>query len=447
MAPPRRCATRSLRPSPRSFTSHDRPRTGNWAMSGVIALISTQPLGWSRRSKRRSASALSLACWRRIGPRRHGPDDVVQACRRDTGDISVACLCPGETGAERAGAADYEEATKASAWEFDEYAGRTEAFRALGQEDRADEEIDACRRLDEPDNRRALAWLEATAPSGRYRDGRAAVRDATRACEMTHWKDTNALDTLAAAYAPGGRFSARDRARKAGSGEGDPFAAPQVRIGTVAHFGKGKANSGRRPVGRIGARLQPFRRDTGASGRVAPANWRGASGKCRNAVRIRALRMRHAGAPHAPPRIAHGKTAAAPASSQNAHGSPRNAHGSSQNTHGSSRNACQLRRDLPGTSGTAYAVRQDAYASWRETHETRRISCVSRQNRHALDENAHESRDDTPTNSRHYPIDRPDTHESRRETDETPRETDETRHETHSFPGETHASRREACAV
>src|SRR5262249_37562366 len=50
-----------------------------------------------------------------------------------------------------------------------------------------------------------LAWLLATGPDG-VRDGKRAVEAATRACELTDWKDPELVDTLAAAYAEFGDF-------------------------------------------------------------------------------------------------------------------------------------------------------------------------------------------------------------------------------------------------
>jgi Flp pilus assembly protein TadD len=50
-----------------------------------------------------------------------------------------------------------------------------------------------------------LAWLLAVGPDG-VRDGERAVAHATRACELTAWKEPNCLDTLAAAYAAAGDF-------------------------------------------------------------------------------------------------------------------------------------------------------------------------------------------------------------------------------------------------
>jgi WD40 repeat protein/serine/threonine protein kinase len=52
----------------------------------------------------------------------------------------------------------------------------------------------------------ARAWIQATANEGRFRDGRNAVLDATKACDLTEWKSWQFIDTLAAAYAEAGEF-------------------------------------------------------------------------------------------------------------------------------------------------------------------------------------------------------------------------------------------------
>jgi tetratricopeptide (TPR) repeat protein len=53
---------------------------------------------------------------------------------------------------------------------------------------------------------KGLAWLYATCPDARYRDGTKAVRLATRACELSGWTDADKIGTLAAAYAESGQF-------------------------------------------------------------------------------------------------------------------------------------------------------------------------------------------------------------------------------------------------
>jgi tetratricopeptide (TPR) repeat protein len=56
-----------------------------------------------------------------------------------------------------------------------------------------------------------LAWIWATCPVGRFRDGLRAVESATRACELTNGKEGYILETLAAAYAEAGDFAAAVR--------------------------------------------------------------------------------------------------------------------------------------------------------------------------------------------------------------------------------------------
>jgi tetratricopeptide (TPR) repeat protein len=50
------------------------------------------------------------------------------------------------------------------------------------------------------------AWVRATCPDAKFRDGAKAVDDATRGCELTRWKSGIALATLGAAYAEIGDF-------------------------------------------------------------------------------------------------------------------------------------------------------------------------------------------------------------------------------------------------
>jgi tetratricopeptide (TPR) repeat protein len=54
----------------------------------------------------------------------------------------------------------------------------------------------------------SLAWLLATCPEAKHRNGKRAVEIATRMCELAEWKRAYDLDTLAAAYAEAGDFAA-----------------------------------------------------------------------------------------------------------------------------------------------------------------------------------------------------------------------------------------------
>ncbi len=54
---------------------------------------------------------------------------------------------------------------------------------------------------------RLLARILATCNNESVRDGQRAVREATRACELTGWTDPDSIDTLAAAYAEAGDYA------------------------------------------------------------------------------------------------------------------------------------------------------------------------------------------------------------------------------------------------
>ena len=51
------------------------------------------------------------------------------------------------------------------------------------------------------------AWIWATCPDEKYREGKKAVESATKACELTEWHDPQYMDTLAAAYAEASDFA------------------------------------------------------------------------------------------------------------------------------------------------------------------------------------------------------------------------------------------------
>jgi prepilin-type N-terminal cleavage/methylation domain-containing protein/prepilin-type processing-associated H-X9-DG protein len=53
----------------------------------------------------------------------------------------------------------------------------------------------------------SMAWMRATSSNPAVRDGKRAVESATTYCEATQWKNSEGLDTLAAAYAESGDFA------------------------------------------------------------------------------------------------------------------------------------------------------------------------------------------------------------------------------------------------
>ena len=54
---------------------------------------------------------------------------------------------------------------------------------------------------------RGRAYILATCPDPKLRNGKEALRSATRACELTTWREIVAVSTLAAAYAEAGDFA------------------------------------------------------------------------------------------------------------------------------------------------------------------------------------------------------------------------------------------------
>jgi len=52
-----------------------------------------------------------------------------------------------------------------------------------------------------------LAWLRAACPAAKFRDGAKAIENATKACELTDWKNHSYVGTLAAVYAEVGDFA------------------------------------------------------------------------------------------------------------------------------------------------------------------------------------------------------------------------------------------------
>jgi tetratricopeptide (TPR) repeat protein len=90
------------------------------------------------------------------------------------------------------------------------YNNRGNTRKLKGEYDRAVADYDQALRLDPRDAHahNSRAWLLATCPIAKYRDGKKAVESATRACELLGWDKPNNLDTLAAACAEAGDFDA-----------------------------------------------------------------------------------------------------------------------------------------------------------------------------------------------------------------------------------------------
>jgi tetratricopeptide (TPR) repeat protein len=88
------------------------------------------------------------------------------------------------------------------------YVARAEAWRLERKYDKAVQDYSELVRFipDHIAGHRALARLLSTCGDPTILNGKRAVAEATRACELTKWQDCACLDTLAAAYAEAGDF-------------------------------------------------------------------------------------------------------------------------------------------------------------------------------------------------------------------------------------------------
>jgi tetratricopeptide (TPR) repeat protein len=109
--------------------------------------------------------------------------------------------------------ADFDEAIRRDPRLAIAYVHRAGIRGKKGEPDKALADLTEAMRLDPRDESAydRLAWLRATCPDARYRDGRRAVEAARRACELAGWKGANHLSTLAAACAEASDFDAAVR--------------------------------------------------------------------------------------------------------------------------------------------------------------------------------------------------------------------------------------------
>jgi Tfp pilus assembly protein PilF len=96
---------------------------------------------------------------------------------------------------------------------FNAYALRGSLYLQQQLWEKSVADLDTARKLDSKavDAWNNLAWIRATCPDEKFRNGAEAVEFATQACELTEWKNHAQLSTLAAAYAESGDFDSAVR--------------------------------------------------------------------------------------------------------------------------------------------------------------------------------------------------------------------------------------------
>lgn len=136
--------------------------------------------------------------------------DYNEAIRLDPNDAS-AFICRGWVGSQKKdydkAIADYDEAIRIEPKYALAFSNRGIA-RSNREYEKAIVDYSEAIRIDPKfaSAYNSLGWLWATCPERKYRDGKKAVESATRACELSEWKNAYRLETLAAAYAEAGDF-------------------------------------------------------------------------------------------------------------------------------------------------------------------------------------------------------------------------------------------------
>lgn len=108
---------------------------------------------------------------------------------------------------------DFTEAIRLNPHRAMAYYWRGRMWAKLDDYETAIKDFEEAIRLD-PDDHYAYsgyAWVLATCPDEKVRDGKLAIHFATKACELTEWERGSVLDTLAAAYAEAGQFDEAER--------------------------------------------------------------------------------------------------------------------------------------------------------------------------------------------------------------------------------------------
>jgi tetratricopeptide (TPR) repeat protein len=133
---------------------------------------------------------------------------AIQIDRRYAGAYVNRGLSYYVTGEHGRAVADFDAAIKIDPEDASALTNRGIALDATGDYDRAIADFDDAIRID-PRYAHAYnlrAWIWASCPDAKYRNGMKAIESANRACDLSGWDNPAMLDTLAAAYAETGEF-------------------------------------------------------------------------------------------------------------------------------------------------------------------------------------------------------------------------------------------------
>lgn len=119
----------------------------------------------------------------------------------------------------------YSELIKSDPTVWIAWRGRGDLYLTHGEQAKAKDDFEEALKLQPKDSGilNNLAWLLATSPDEKLRDGKRSIELATVACEVTNYKEAHILSTLAAGYAEAGEWDkAVDWSQKSlDAGEGD----------------------------------------------------------------------------------------------------------------------------------------------------------------------------------------------------------------------------------
>jgi serine/threonine-protein kinase len=136
-------------------------------------------------------------------------DIVIKDSPKSVGAYLVRGDAHADLGHAKEAIADYDKAIECATNSTEGDLARAKAFLGKGDYARAATLYDQARRRGPRDDNalNGFAWFSATCPERSVRNGPEAVKAATKACELTKWKDGGVIDTLAAAYAETGDFN------------------------------------------------------------------------------------------------------------------------------------------------------------------------------------------------------------------------------------------------